>query len=82
MVEVADLADRRVALEPHAAELPGREPEEGVLPFLRHQLDPGAGGARELRALAGLELDRVDDRAQRNQPQGKRVARQDVRRRP
>src|SRR4029077_10974585 len=43
-----------------------REPDLGVLALLRHELGDPAGGAHELRAAAGLELDPVDLRAGRD----------------
>src|SRR5581483_4923445 len=78
MVDVPDLADGRAARERDAAHLAGREPEHGESAVLRHELDAGAGGARHLGALAGLELDVVDERARRDVLERQRVADLDV----
>src|SRR6185437_7479685 len=79
VVEVADLPDRRATGERDAAHLPGREAQDRERAVLRHELDPRAGRARHLRALARLELDRVDERARRDVLQRQRVADPDVR---
>ena len=49
-----------------------------ISPSFGDQLDRGAGGAAELAALAGDQLDVMDDRAGRHLAQGQRVARFDV----
>src|SRR3954465_3824863 len=53
---VAELADRRLALEEDLADLGGGQADLRVLPFLRHQLPEGAGGAHHPRAVALLHL--------------------------
>ena len=66
MLEVAHLADRRVALDVHLANLAGRQLDLSVRRLPRHQLRSGTGGTDHLAALAALELDVVDHRAERN----------------
>ena len=78
MLEVADLADRRTAVDVHAADLTGRHAQKGVVAFLRHELRRRARTADELCTLSDLELDGMDDRTERNILQRKRVARLDV----
>ena len=79
MVDVAHLADGGHAVGEHLAHLTRGQAKQGVRPFLGHQLGVGAGGAAELSAAAGVQLDVVDDRAHRNPGQHQRVARLDVR---
>ena len=78
MLEVADLSDRRTAVNMHAADLAGRHAEKCVVAFLCHELRGRARTADKLRALADLELDGMDDRTKRNILQRKRVARLNV----
>ncbi len=75
VLEVPDLADRRVAVDEDLARLAGREAHLRVVPFLGHQLRRGAGGADELPAAAPLQLDVVDRRADRDPAERQRVAR-------
>src|ERR1035437_1772597 len=82
VLEVSDLADRGIAVDEDLPELAGRDAEEGVVSFLRHQLRAGPCRAGELRALDGLELDRMDDRADRDRPERQGVPRDDVGREP
>src|ERR1035438_6883305 len=56
MLEVADGADGRVALQMDLADLTGGHAELGVVVFLGHELGEGAGGAGDLAALARLHL--------------------------
>ena len=63
---VADLADRGHAADVDHAHLAARQAQRGVVALARHQLGAGAGRAHELRALARLHLDAVDDRAERD----------------
>src|SRR5579875_980312 len=74
---VAHFADRRAAVDVHAADLGRFHPEIGVCALARRVLGGAAGAARELAALAGLELDVVDQRADGNVPQLHRIARLD-----
>ena len=74
MVDVADLADAGVAVDVDVALFAGGEADQGVVPFLRHQLRHVAGRADQLGALAGVELDAVDEGTERNVRKGKRVA--------
>ena len=78
VVRVANLADRRHALDQHAAGLAGRQLQQRVIAFLRDQLHLRAGRTGHLRALAGTQLDVVHDRAGRNVLQRQRVADQNV----
>ena len=66
VVEVADLADRGHAAERHPAHLARRQADLRVVALLGQQLGRRAGGADDLAALAGDELDVVDRRAERD----------------
>src|ERR671923_62078 len=78
MVDVADLADRRAAGQRYAPHLAGWKPQHAVALVLRDELHTGAGAARELPALAGLQLDVVDERAGRDRAQRQRIPWPDV----
>src|SRR5688500_11016413 len=78
VIDVADLADRREAVLVDLANLARRHLDRDVIAFLGDDLHAGAGAARHLAALAGLELDVVHHRALRNVLQRQAVARQDV----
>ena len=78
MLEVADLSDRRTAVDMHAADLAGRHTEECVVAFLCHELRGCSRAAHELCALADLELDGMDHRTERDILERKRVARLDI----
>src|SRR5436190_630540 len=76
---VADLADRRAAVDVHLANLPGTQPQLRVAAFSRKQLNRCARGARELCAPAGLHLDAVNRGAVRDVPKGQGITRFDRR---
>src|SRR5262249_59604534 len=57
VIEIADLADGREALHVDLANLARRHLDRGVLAFLRDHLHERSGAARDLAALAGLQLD-------------------------
>src|ERR1039457_21610 len=78
VLEVADLADRGVAVDTHAPKLARRHAEERVRALLRHELRPGSGRARHLPAAARLEFHVVQDRAERNRLERKGVSDDDV----
>ena len=78
VIDVADLADRREAVLVDLANLARRHLDRDVVAFLGHDLHAGAGAARHLPALAGLQLDVVHHRALRDVLQRQAVARQDV----
>ena len=78
VIDVADLADRREALDVDLADLARRHLHRRVVAFLGHQLHRRSGAARDLAALARLQLHVVQQRAERNVLQRQRVARQDV----
>src|SRR5688500_4459355 len=59
VLEVAHLADRRVAVDVDPAHLAGRETNLCVAALARHQLGAGARRTHHLTTLAGLELDVV-----------------------
>ena len=82
MVEIADLADGRVALDVDLANLTRRHLHRRVFAFLRDQLHGRTGAARDLAALANLELHVVNLGAQRNVFQRQRIPGQDVHVRP
>src|SRR5262249_36535331 len=80
VLDVADLAHRRLAVEMHAPHLAGGEADRAPVALLGHELRRGPGGADDLPAGAYLELDVVDGRAERDVAQGQRIPRLDVRR--
>ena len=79
MLEVADLTDRRVALDVDFPDLARGKPDLRVAPLFRHELRRGAGRTDQLAAAPALQLEVVNRRAERDPPQGQRVSRQDVR---
>src|SRR6185503_4696507 len=76
---VADLADRRAAIDVHAANLARTQPHLRIQSFAREELHRRACRTRDLRALARLHLDAVDRRADRNVAKRQRIARPDRR---
>src|SRR5215831_46007 len=82
VIQIADLSDRRHAVELDLADLAGGQLDVGVIALLGQELGQGAGAPAELAALAGLELDVVHERAERDIPDGQGIARQDIRLRP
>src|SRR5829696_8921647 len=78
VVGVADGAHGGAALRAHEPHLARGEAQGGVVALLRHQLDAGAGGARELAAAPRLELHVVDDRTDGHVGQREGVADRDV----
>src|SRR3989338_28903 len=81
VVDVADLADRRVAVRGNEPHLARGEFHVGVNAFLGHEDRVTARRTADLAAAAPLELDVVGLRPQRNVLERQRVARQDLRRR-
>src|SRR5690606_4201406 len=79
VLAVADLADRRAAAHVHLAHLARAQPDRHVRTFAGDDLHRRAGAPRDLRALAGLQLDAVHLRADRDALQRQRVARLDRR---
>src|SRR4051812_40687318 len=78
VLDVPDLADGRAAGEHDATHLAGRQAQRGVATVLRDELHAGTCGARHLAALAGLELDVVDECAGRDVLERQRIAGLDV----
>src|SRR4030095_14120149 len=78
VIEIADLADRRDALEIDATHFTRRQLHRGVLAFLGDELHRRSRRARDLTALARLQLDVVDLRAEWNRLQRQAVAGQGV----
>src|SRR5688572_17165560 len=78
VLEIADLADRGVAARVHLAHLAGGQTERGPVAFTGDQLRARAGRTDHLAALAFLQLDVVDDRAQGDLRQRQGIAHQDV----
>src|SRR6266566_2213311 len=78
VVDIADLADGRPARQRNAAHLARGKAQDAVTLILRDQLDARARRARHLAALAGLQLDVVDERAGRDVRQRQGVAGLDV----
>src|SRR5690606_36884715 len=66
VLDVADFTDGGAALDRHLAHLAGAEAQRGVALLASDQLHAGAGGTRQLGALAGLHLDAVDGRTNRD----------------
>src|SRR5918995_1376990 len=73
VVEVADLADRGHAAHRDAPHLARRHADRGVVALLGKQLRRRPGGADDLAALAGRQLDVVDGRAERDVRERQRV---------
>src|SRR5688572_30017872 len=71
---VADFADGGAALDVHLARLGRAQANRRVRPFACGELCGAAGAARELAALAGLQLDVVNRRTDRNVAQLHAVA--------
>src|SRR5262249_38783778 len=67
---VAELADRRLALEQDLAHFGRGHADLRVLALFRHQLSERAGAADHLRAVPLLQLDVVDHGAERDCVQG------------
>src|SRR5690606_1716253 len=78
LLSVADLADRRAAAHVDVADLARRQTQLGVGALLGDETHRGAGRAGALGAPAGLELDRVHDRADRDVLERQVVADLDV----
>src|SRR5690349_11880268 len=76
---VADFADRRAAIDVHAANLARTQPHLRIQALAREELHRRARRTRDLRALARLHLDAVDRRADRDVAKRQRVARADRR---
>src|SRR5947209_2114848 len=75
---VADLADGATAVDGHAAHLSTGQAQGGKVTLLGDQLHAGAGAAGHAAALAGLQLDVVDGRADGDVAQRQGVAGADV----
>ncbi len=78
VLEVADLPDRRVALDVDLADLARGQAHLRVGALTGHQLRRRAGRAHELAALAASQLEVVDRGAEGDRLQRQGVARQDV----
>ena len=66
VVDVADLTDGGFRVHRDQANFAAGQTNLRIRAFLCHELRRVARGANQLRALAGLELDAVDHRADRN----------------
>ena len=78
VVDIADLTDGREAVHADLAVLTGGEADGCHTVFLSHQLSGDAGGADKLSALAGVELDVVDNGTDGDVCQRQSVARLDI----
>src|SRR4029453_4065039 len=78
VIEIANLSDRRDAVDVNLANLAGWHLDGGVIALASHQLHRRPGAPGNLPSLAWLELHVVDLRAERNVPQRQTVARKDV----
>src|SRR5262249_25275766 len=74
---ITHFADGRAAVDVHLARLTRLQTQVGVDTFASGERDRAASAARQLPTLAGLHLDVVNDRADRDMAQGHRVARLD-----
>src|SRR5438874_4346678 len=79
VLDVADLADRRIADDGDAPHFAGWHADLRVVPFAREQLRRHAGRAHHLAAFARVELDVVHCAAQRDACERQRIPRLDVR---
>src|SRR3990170_1300594 len=78
VVGVADLTDRGITRLPDQSHLARRQTDGGVDAFFAQHLSGGPGRANELAAASFLELDVVNQRAERNARQRQAVARPDL----
>src|ERR1700687_2516878 len=78
VIEVADLSDRRVALDEDLPDLARRHLDRRVLAFLGDELHGRSRAPRDLSALARSQLHVMDERAERNVLQRQGVPGQDV----
>jgi hypothetical protein len=78
VIEISDLADRRVAAVVHLAHLARGKSQGRPLAFASHELRARAGRASHLSALPLLQLDVVNHRAEGDAGKRKRVADQNV----
>src|ERR1700674_3589469 len=79
VIEIAYLANRRHAALRNFANFAGRQFDQRVLAFLRHQLGRAASRTHHLRALPRLQLDIVNRGARRNVVQRQRIAHENIR---
>ena len=75
---LGDLADDCGAVQGHVAHLTGGQTDQGVAILLGHQLCHVAGGADQLGAATGVQLDVVDDGTDGDVLEGQAVAGLDV----
>jgi hypothetical protein len=78
MVQVPELADRRLAVQVDQPHFARGQPNMGIVALLGEQLGDGAGCTDHLCAFSGPQLDVVNQRAQGNDAQGQRVARLNI----
>src|SRR5688500_9409114 len=78
VILVADDADGGVAAHVHLAHLAGGQTEGGPVAFASHELRADAGGTDHLAALAFLQLDVVNHRAERDLRERQSVPDEDV----
>src|SRR5262249_33712363 len=69
VLDVADLADRRAAVDMHAPNLTRGQTQLGPVALFGHQLRATARRPSQLRTAMDLELDVVNQRSERNRPQ-------------
>src|ERR1700730_2131560 len=74
VLDIADLADRRLAAHVDAAQLAGRHADHRVVALLRQQLGRRTRRSDELATSAERELDVVNGRADRDTGERQRVA--------
>ena len=78
VLEVTDLTDGSLAVQTDDADLTGGQTDLSNAAVLGDELSHHAGGASELCALTGVELDVVDESTNRDVGQGQGVTNLDV----
>src|SRR5699024_699170 len=76
--QVGNLADGGHAVQGDVQHLAGRQTDQSVAILLSHQLSHVASGANQLGAVAGVQLDVVDDGTNRDVGEGQSVAGLDI----
>ena len=75
VIQITNLADGGIAHLAHQANFAGGQADLGIIAFFGQQLSSSARGADQLAAFALLQLNIVDQRADRDIGRGQAVAR-------
>jgi len=78
VLDVTNLADGSHAVDTNDTNLAGGHTDLSIVTFLSHQLSEGASGTNQLSAVAGMQLDVVDDGTDGDVCQRQSVTGQDV----